>query len=117
MTNYTAGRSLEYRVIADLERDGYVCVRAAGSKGAADIVALKPGQVLLVQAKRSGGTIPPLERATLLAKAAAINLPGRMEALPIVAHPTKPRGPLTYRLLTGQGPADWTAWTADEVTA
>lgn len=52
MTNYTRGRQLEYRVKRDLERVGYFVVRSAGSKGAADLIALSPNHApLLVQCK------------------------------------------------------------------
>jgi Holliday junction resolvase len=46
---YAKGRRLEYMVIESLKRDGWYTVRSAGSKGIADIVALKPSKVALVQ--------------------------------------------------------------------
>lgn len=62
MTHYAAGTRFEHKTIADLETNGYEIMRAAGSKGGtkADIAAFKPGQLLLVQCKRSG-TLPPDE--------------------------------------------------------
>jgi Holliday junction resolvase len=48
------GIRFEYKTIAALADDGYVTMRAAGSKGAIDIIAMKPGQLLYVQAKRTG---------------------------------------------------------------
>lgn len=41
-TNYCRGRNLEYRVKELFEKAGYVVVRAAGSKGVADLVAIRP---------------------------------------------------------------------------
>lgn len=109
MSGYTDGRRVEYAVIEDLKDNGYDTLRAASSKGLADVVAIKPGQVLLVNCKRT--TAPgPAERADLLRIAAA--LPG--VGIPLVA--LKPlRQPLTYRALTGPGPKDWQPWTPDEV--
>lgn len=40
MTNYTIGRSFEYRVINHLRNNGWYCIRAWGSKGAIDIIAI-----------------------------------------------------------------------------
>ena len=40
--NYTAGRTLEYKVIKDLRSKGLEGLRTAGSHGVADIVAFHP---------------------------------------------------------------------------
>jgi Holliday junction resolvase-like predicted endonuclease len=45
------GRRQEWRSIAYLERAGYRCVRAAGSLGAWDIIAIGTADVLLIQVK------------------------------------------------------------------
>lgn len=108
MSDYTQGRAVEYAVIEDLKADGYDTVRAASSKGLADVVAIKPGQVLLVNCKRT--RMPsPAERADLLRIAS--HLPGI--ALPLVAR--KPRGSrwTTYVELTGTGPKDTRPWSPD----
>jgi Holliday junction resolvase len=110
VTNYTAGRAFEYQVRDDLEADGYQVIRAAGSKGAADLIAIKPGQILLVQVKRLNGTIPPADRVKLT------DLARMCDGLPLVAHKPVPRGGIKYRLLTGTGVADWVAWVADFTT-
>lgn len=109
MSGYSDGRRVEYAVIHDLYDNGYDHIRGASSKGFADIVAVKPGQVLIVNVKRT--TMPgPAERADLLRVAA--HLPG--VAVPLVA--LKPlRQGLTYRRLTGPGPKQWEPWTPDEV--
>lgn len=52
MTNYSRGRSLESRVKRDYETRGYFVVRSAGSKGAADLVAIRAGEpTILIQCK------------------------------------------------------------------
>jgi Holliday junction resolvase len=59
-SNYARGRDLEHRVRAHLRDEGYEVLRTAGSKSKVDLVAIKPGQILLVQCKRSGA-LPPAE--------------------------------------------------------
>ena len=104
MTRYEGGRAFEYEVRRALEADGYWCIRAAGSKGKVDIVAVKDGQVLMVQVKRDG-RCPPAERAEV-ARIAAL-LPG--VGIPLIAA----RPGVTYRRITGPGPRDWEPWTPD----
>lgn len=72
MTNhYNQGRRFEHRVRAHLVDNGYDVVRAAGSKTKADLIAIKPGQVLIIQCKRTA--LPsPHERAEILRMAACI---------------------------------------------
>lgn len=88
MTNhYGDGREFEWEIQKDLERRGFVTVRAAGSKGAAkvDIIAIDPlGVHLWIQAKKTG-TISPAEWNTLRMCA------GWAKATPLVAH-QGPRG-------------------------
>jgi Holliday junction resolvase len=109
VSGYTQGRAVEHDVIAHLQGHGYDTVRAASSKGLADVVAIKPGQVLLVNCKRT--TMPgPGERIDLIRIASC--LPG--VSVPLVA--LHPRGkPLQFRRLTGIGPKAWVVWTADEL--
>lgn len=52
--NYKRGRRLEYSVKDNLERLGYVTVRAAGSKGPADIIAMDSSRKYFIQCKISG---------------------------------------------------------------
>ena len=54
MTHYAKGCSFEYKARNKLQAAGYLVVRSAGSKGPADLVALRQGEVLLVQAKKNG---------------------------------------------------------------
>lgn len=60
MSHYRAGTAFEHKIIDDLEDNGYQTIRAAGSKGSTkvDVAALKPGQLLFVQAKRDGKISP-----------------------------------------------------------
>lgn len=110
MSGYSQGRDVEYAVIHHLTDNGYTCTRAASSKGAADVIAIKPGQVVLVNVKRT--TPPgPTERGDLLHVARMLPNVG----VPIVA--LGPASRLTYRLLTGAGPKAWQPWTPDEVAA
>lgn len=108
MSAYADGRRIEYAVTGDLRANGYEIQRAASSKGVADVLGFKPGQVLLVNVKRT--SMPgPGERGDLLRVAGF--LPGI--AVPLVA--LGPVSKLAYRRLTGVGPKDWVAWTPDEV--
>jgi hypothetical protein len=53
-TGYQLGYSFERRVYALLEGMGYFVMRSSGSKGIADLIAVRKGSVLFVQCKRSG---------------------------------------------------------------
>jgi Holliday junction resolvase len=55
ITNYQKGDHFEKRVLGDLRTQGYVAWQTRGSKSPADIIALKSGQVLLVQVKSGAG--------------------------------------------------------------
>lgn len=48
------GRDTENRIRDMLDKAGWVLMRSAGSRGATDLAALKPGVVLFIQVKRSG---------------------------------------------------------------
>ena len=91
-TKYRLGREVEYRVRDMLRQEGYFVLRAPASKTPVDLVAIKPGQVLFVQCKRSG-TLPPAEWNALfeLAKSCA--------AIPIMAERPWPRMTRFWRLL------------------
>ncbi|MGW4121041.1 restriction endonuclease [Nocardia sp. NPDC004711] len=109
MTNYRQGRGLEYEVRDHLQAQGYDVLRSAGSKGAADLVGFKVGEIVFVQCKRSG-TCPPAERVALL------RLAGLVAGVPLIAS-RPPRQRIHYRRLTGAGPKDWLPWTADETAS
>lgn len=60
-TNYQKGRALEYKVRDLFIKHGYFVVRSAGSKGKADLVALKAGhRPVLIQCK--SGAVAKRER-------------------------------------------------------
>jgi Holliday junction resolvase len=114
--HYDRGASFERKVSAALADDGYVVCRVAASKGTFDLVALKPGQVLLVQCKLSGPpALRPGEWNALYADAE------RCGALAVIASRPK-RGQIAYHLInaakTGvQGVRPpCTTWSPDEVT-
>ncbi len=50
-TNYTKGRSREYRAMSALRKEGWMASRSAASHGAVDVFAAKGGRVLLIQVK------------------------------------------------------------------
>ena len=115
MTQYTRGTAFERAIAKRFVDDGYFVVRAAGSHGVADLVALKPTQVVLVQCKLGGpGELTRTEWNTFLEAAR------RVRAAPVVA--SRPvRGKYAYHLLNG--PRDsrtrvdsvCAAWHLDEV--
>jgi Holliday junction resolvase len=109
-TNYQRGYALERRVEARLAHDGYYTATARGSRGAADVLAAKTGQLLLVQVKRKNPMLLPAERGALLDAAA------RAGGLAIVAYMPGRTG-IAFRRLTGPGPKQWEPWTPDELGA
>lgn len=52
---YRKGRTFEHTVRRGLERHGWTVLRVAGSKGAVDLVALRPGRIAFIQCRRGGG--------------------------------------------------------------
>lgn len=48
---YKKGANRERQLMRVLEAEGYLVSRAAGSHGAADLIALKNGEILLIQVK------------------------------------------------------------------
>jgi Holliday junction resolvase len=108
VSSYHDGRRVEYAVVHDLTENGYVCTRAASSKGAADVIGIKRGQLLLVNVKRTTMP-PPAERTALYELSLAVD-----GTVPLVA--LRPlRQPLQYRRLTGTGPKDWQPWAPDDL--
>lgn len=109
----SAGIDFERRTRTDLESNGYWTMRAAGSHGAVDVLAIKAGQILGVQCKLSNPLIPPSERSALLSWAS------RCGGVPLVASRVRHgRGSVVvYRRLTGPEPSAWVPWVADEVAA
>ena len=87
--HYVKGRSFEYKVRNYLLDRGYWVIRAAGSKGCADLVALAPAhythRILLVSCKTTG-IVPSIEKNELYTTAV------RVDALPIIAEPQPLKG-------------------------
>lgn len=94
MTNYARGAAFERRVVAKLEAAGWLCVRAAGSHGVADVVALRGTyngtRVMLIECK-TGGVIPPATWDELYSRAQDV------KAWPVLAT-NEVRGGALYRL-------------------
>lgn len=111
MTNYARGADFERKVQAHLESEGYVTVRSAGSKGAVDVVALKQGETLLVQVKRSNPRLSPADRSTLLRLAHLVG------GVPVVAFQPGRGMPVEFRELTGPEPGEWVKYHTDQVIA
>jgi Holliday junction resolvase len=58
---YKNGGELERAAKKHLEANGYYVIKSAGSKGAVDLAAIKPGEILFVQCKLTG-YLGPAER-------------------------------------------------------
>ena len=54
-TNYRRGVEAERRARDELETQGYLVIRAAGSKGPIDLVAIGVDHLRLIQVKRTAG--------------------------------------------------------------
>lgn len=108
---YRAGRDLEYAIANDLEANGYHVIRAAGSHGLADLIAFKPGQVLIVQAK-TDGKMTTQQRCDLSQLAAMVPDFG---GIPLIARweATGPRGGRTVAYARALFQADPCPWTPD----
>jgi Holliday junction resolvase len=112
MTAYTRGDYFEKRVADDLRHNGYLCWQSRGSKTVVDIIALKPGQVLLVQVK-AGMTPPAGTEWNSLLKIARYT-----QAVPLIADRAG-RGVIRYRRITDPHTPhkhDWPAriWKPDD---
>jgi len=110
------GHDRERSIQRLLELEGWVTVRAAGSLGPVDVVALRDCQALLIESKSTAGgpyeRFGPADRTTMIAIAL------RAGAVPLLCHwpkhqrarwipaPEWPRAviPLTLRAFEGQLP-------------
>jgi Holliday junction resolvase len=69
-TNYVKGRTFEYKIATFFRRRGYFVVRAAGSHGPADLVAMKKGRrPLFIQCKKGSATVGKEEHNKLFGAA------------------------------------------------
>lgn len=107
---YRQGQELEQEVKRHLQDNGYHVVRSAGSKGAVDLVALKRGEVLVVQCKLDGD-VPGAERITFFSLACSVG------AVCLVARWHKPSARaariVAYEELTSAAPGGRRGWTPD----
>jgi Holliday junction resolvase len=68
--NYVKGRTFEYKIATYFRRHGYFVVRAAGSHGPADLVAIKKGnRPLFIQCKKGSAIVGKDEHNALYAAA------------------------------------------------
>lgn len=61
MTNYTRGRSREYKTMQILREKGWFCSRSAMSHGPVDVFAAKGGRILLIQVKSGSAVAKKIE--------------------------------------------------------
>ena len=113
MSAYTRGYAFEQKISGQLTQDGYWCMEARGSHGIVDVIALKPGQVLLIQAK-TDGVISIRDWNQLL------ELGERLNAVPLLAWRPR-RGHIEYWRLIGprvarQSPV-YEVWLPDAVAS
>jgi Holliday junction resolvase len=94
MTAYRRGIYREERTADRLRSDGYLVMRAPGSHGQPDLVAIKPGQVLALQVKAGTARLDGDWWNELYAVAL------RAGAIPLVAD-WPSRGVLRLRRITG----------------
>jgi Holliday junction resolvase len=92
-SNAQRGTYLERVAMDRLVDAGYCVLRSAGSHGIADLIAVKPGVVLLVQSKIRASLLGSREWQELW------DLSVRAGALPILAHRPTPRTVAFARLL------------------
>ena len=114
MTSYARGNAFERRVKHALERDGYWCWQTRGSKSPADLIAIKAGQILLIQVKGGATKMSGTDWNTLA------HLCRELRATPLVADRDGRR--IRYRRITGLHVAHsrrWPAevWTPDQLVA
>lgn len=100
------GRDREHRVRERMAAEGWVPImRAAASKGAADLLMAHPDHgAALVQVGSKSKTLGPADRERLCD---AAELCGALALLAIVV----PRQPVAYWLVTRDTPSTWTHWT------
>ncbi len=94
--NRNRGDYLERSTKAALEAGGWWAIRAAGSLGEADVVAMRNGMATLLIACKTNGKLPPAERAALIAAST------RAGARPLMATRSK-RGYVDLALVLHDG--------------
>lgn len=92
---YRIGRAFEYRTRDDLRKRGYWVLRSPASRSALDLIAIKPGTVLMVQCKRSGA-LPPGEWNAIYDLAMSVG------AVPLMTEMHHSGRGISYWLMTGR---------------
>lgn len=92
---YRYGRQFEYRVRDALRKAGFYAQRSPASKSVLDILAVRPGEVWMVQCKR-GGALGVVEWNALYDTAHAYG------AIPILASQEAGRGSMAFNVLIGK---------------
>lgn len=93
MSNATRGTHLERVVMDKLHDRGWVVIRSAGSHGPADVAAIKPGVVLLVQSKVTASSFGSREWQELW------DMAQKSGSVPILAYRPSPRTVAFARLM------------------
>jgi|SRR5262252_7514662 len=122
MTAYQRGSAYEVKAANVLAADGYACWLARGSKGPADVVAIKVGQVLLVQVKSGAGVYPASAGLSHAGWNALHDLAAQVGAVPVTCYWRKWARRPTWRQITGRHTARASLWPSmpfdpDEVVA
>lgn len=122
MTIYEQGNRYEVKVVNALTADGYSCWQARGSKGAADVIALKPGQVLLVQVKSGAAPAPASLGMSHAGWNALFDLAEQTGAVPVACYWRQWARRPYWRRLTGRHHPNKQHWpsmpfAADEIEA
>ncbi len=90
MSHYAAGRRREYRCQQILEEAGYLTIRAASSKGIADVIAFGPSSIRITSVKSGEARITPTEREGLQALAKSLRGKATVEGWHFAHRCTKP---------------------------
>ncbi len=115
--NKARGIRAERTIASSLQKDGYTVIRAAGSLGPADLIAMKPRELLLIQVK----TEPRIGRKAQISPAEwnqLIDYANNCGAKPIIA--IKGYRTTSLYLITGRKERPtrtppWQPWTADQL--
>jgi Holliday junction resolvase len=98
---YKRGRAFEYRCRDYMKKLGYYVYRSPQSRGPADLLALKKGQILLVQCKLSRNGFSKKE------KLAITELAEQVGGTPLLAYRAKKNGPIVWINLTSGDEWPW----------
>ena len=78
--NYVSGRRFEYLIKKELQDQGWIAIRSAGSHSPFDIIAIKEDKILLLQLKKyQGGKMPPSEYKKEMGKLFELNIAKKLE--------------------------------------